>query len=85
MGLAILFLDAMERAWSSRARVVEGGGAPMGRGVLRVLELGRGNDCADWGPEVVEWKMLWALTGFLHRPERVVGLAARADTDRGGG
>ena len=57
----------------------------MGRGFLRVLELGRGNDCADWGPEVVEWKMPWALWGFLLRPVRMVGLAARAETKRGGG
>ena len=33
----------------------------MGRVFLRVLELGRGNDCADCGPEVVEWNMLCAL------------------------
>ena len=84
-GLANLFLVARVRAWASRALMVEGGGAPMGRVFLRVLELGRGNDCADCGPEVVEWKMLWALWGFLLRPVRMVELAARAVTKRGGG
>ena len=83
-GLANLFLVA-RRAWASRALMVEGGGAPIGRVFLRVLELGRGNDCADRGPVVVERKILCALCGFLLRPVRMVELAVRAVVKRGGG